>query len=315
MPVCMALSRNPSTDRFSNVHIDARDWRDTLRHFNVTPTAVRRIRRGRNIHWVVRTATAPVVLRRYASDCTPAGVAYELAVLAHLGERGWPVPPLLAPAVVSHCGIWCLFGYLGGRRRSLRSAAGRRTDDVLRGRLLAELHADLADIKHLGQRDGWRTTPEGLFDRTGKQPANDVLQEYASRDPETGRLLLEYLDEATKRLSELMPEAPEPIVIHGDFTPWNLRFAAGRLSGVLDFDITHLDLRVADFALSWRGRYDGVLEGYEQVSPLSDIERELLIPVYWAWMIAVALWSIEEGNGDPEWAVAHLVRQPFNSGA
>lgn len=107
-----------------------------------------------------------------------------------------------------------------------------------------------------------------------------------------------------------MPHAPAPIVIHGDFAPWNLRYTGGQLSGVFDFDVAHLDLRVAEFALSWRGKHDGVLSGYEAAEPLEDVEHELLIPVYWAWMIACAASDIEEGNGDPGWALSHLMRQP-----
>ncbi|MBI2504671.1 MAG: hypothetical protein HYW07_15735 [Candidatus Latescibacteria bacterium] len=91
--------------------------------------------------------------------------------------------------------------------------------------------------------------------------------------------------------------------------PWNVRYAAGKLSGVLDFDAAHLDLWVADFALSWRGRDDDVLRGYEEESPLEPINRELLVPVHWAWMIACAVADIKEGTSTAEWTLKHLVRQ------
>jgi Ser/Thr protein kinase RdoA (MazF antagonist) len=91
-----------------------------------------------------------------------------------------------------------------------------------------------------------------------------------------------------------------------------MRYIRGELSGVFDFDNTHVDLRVADFALSWRGRHDGVIEGYEQESSLEPIDRELLVPVYRAWVIASAVKAIEEGNA-PRWAVIHLRRQPDES--
>lgn len=57
------------------------------------------------------------------------------------------------------------------------------------------------------------------------------------------------------------------------------------LTGVLDFESTHLDLRVADFALSWRGEHDEVIRGYDEVSPLTDLERALIAPTSWAWMM------------------------------
>ncbi len=111
-----------------------------------------------------------------------------------------------------------------------------------------------------------------------------------------------------------MPSAPAATVIHGDLTPWNIRYAGGRLSAVFDFDVTHLDLRIADFVLSWRGRDADLLEGYEEESVLSEVERELLIPVYWAWMIACAVGGLEEAPGRPEWALRHLLRQPLDAG-
>ncbi len=286
-------------------------WREALRELGVKPQTARRVRRGRNTHWIIRTGSGRLVLRQYAPDCTTAEVSYEFAVLAHLRQRGWPVPTPVTPPLLSTSGIWCVFPYLPGRTRSPRTASGRYREERTRGRLLARLHADLAELASIGQRDGWKTTPEGLFDRQGKPGADEVLRDFARRDPERGRLLIEYAEQSAVLLAELMPSAPAPIVIHGDFAPWNMKFVEGRLSGLFDFDVTHLDLRVADFALSWRGRYEGVLEGYEDEAPLSGVERELLLPVYWAWMVASAVSDIADGNGDPEWAVAHLLRQPF----
>ena len=284
---------------------------DALDRFGVIATSIRRVRRGRNTHWIVRTKTDRFVLRHYAPDCTREEVAYEFAVLHHLNRCGWPVAPPIGDALHSESGIWCVFPYLHGRSPTPRSASGRRSEQMARGRLLARLHADLAALTNLGQRERWLTTPEGLFDRGSKRPAADVLREFAGRDAEGGGILLEYAERAAGRLAELLPSAPPPIVIHGDLTPWNIRLANGRLSAVFDFDVTHLDLRVADFALSWRGTHDGVLDGYEEESPLTEIERGLMIPVYWAWMIACAVADIDEGNGSPEWALTHLLRQPL----
>ena len=78
-----------------------------------------------------------------------------------------------------------------------------------------------------------------------------------------------HLKRARKRIAELQPETWPGIVIHGDWTPWNLRFVDGRLSGILDFELAHFDHRIGDFALSWRGKYDDVIHGYNEVSPLT----------------------------------------------
>ncbi len=149
-----------------------------------------------------------------------------------------------------------------------------------------------------------------MFDRPERRPAAEVFRDYAAKDPEAARILLDYESRTRERLNVLASNAPEPIVIHGDFAPWNMRYRAGRLSALFDFDLAHLDLRVADFALSWRGKHDDILVGYESEAPLQEIEHELLVPIYWAWMLAGAVLDIEEGNGSPEWALTHLLRQP-----
>lgn len=302
-----------STEELRFVSTEASSAREVLSVLGVEASRTRCVRRGRNTHWIVRTASERVVLRKYAADCGEREVAYELQLLAHLDRRGWPVPMVLRPPVRAAGAIWCLFSYLPGRGLAPRSRAGRTKEQRQRGRLLARLHADMADLAHLGQRSGWLRTDEGLFERRTRRSKSELFREYERRDPVAGRLLRQYSDRASQRLTELSPHAPDPIVIHGDFAPWNLRYRSGELVGVLDFDVAHLDLRVADFALSWRGRHDGVIEGYEEVSPLGPIERELLVPIYWAWMTACAAIDIEEGNGSPDWALEHLQRQPTDA--
>jgi Ser/Thr protein kinase RdoA (MazF antagonist) len=307
------LSSNRGAPEIRSMSRDSENHFDALKHFGVVASSIRRVRRGRNIHWIVRAGSERLVLRRYAPACSASEIAYEHAVLDHLQRRDWPVAAPIAGAWHGQSATWCVFPYLPGRSPTPRSTAGRRAEHRARGRLLARLHADLGDLTWLGQRDRWRTTPDGLFERSGKQPAETVLRAYASRDPDRGRILLAYADATRRRLDELMPHAPVPIVIHGDVTPWNVRYARGRLSAVFDFDVTHLDLRVADFVLSWRGRYDDVLDGYEEESALSEVERELIVPVYRGWMIACAVEGLEEA-GRPEWALTHLLRQPLDGG-
>src|SRR5207253_4137941 len=76
----------------------------------------------------------------------------------------------------------------------------------------------------------------------------------------------------------------ETVVLHGDFARWNLLFQDEQLSGILDFEARHRNYRVADFALSWRGDQDEVLAGYTEVSPLSELDWQLLVPVFWSWL-------------------------------
>ena len=75
------------------------------------------------------------------------------------------------------------------------------------------------------------------------------------------------------------------MVTHGDLIGGNVLYARGALSGVIDFDFAHLDLRVADFVWTWRGRYDDFVRGYEEVTPLPATERALLAPAYWVTVL------------------------------
>ena len=87
------------------------------------------------------------------------------------------------------------------------------------------------------------------------------------------------------------------------------------LAGVIDFEATHLNYRVADFANSWRGYQDEVIEGYEEVNRLSDLDWELLVPAYWAWLFIGVKQEIETslaGECSPpdfEWQIRHLLRR------
>ncbi len=131
------------------------DWRSVLEYMGLEPRAARRIKQGRNTHWLIATPTERVVLRHYHDACTPSEVAYELTVLQHLDARGWPVAVPISDVVKSSVGLWCLLTYVPGRQRAPRTLRGRYAEEVERGRLLARLHADLAGLERLGQRDGW----------------------------------------------------------------------------------------------------------------------------------------------------------------
>jgi Ser/Thr protein kinase RdoA (MazF antagonist) len=93
------------------------------------------------------------------------------------------------------------------------------------------------------------------------------------------------------------------------------QLAVFRLSGLVDFEASHLNYRVADFALSWRGDQDEVLAGYTDVHPLNELDWELLVPVFWSWLfmgiqrnIADILAARREAHGF-DWQIKHLLRR------
>ena len=87
------------------------------------------------------------------------------------------------------------------------------------------------------------------------------------------------------------------------------------MTGVIDFELTHFNYRVAGFALSWRGDHDEVIEGYEEIHTLSDLDWELLVPVYWSWLfigVKDEITAMRSGEVQPhpfEWQVRKLLRR------
>jgi Ser/Thr protein kinase RdoA (MazF antagonist) len=176
--------------------------------------------------------------------------------------------------------VWCLFSYLPGRPRQPRTSTSRRAELRARGRLLAELHADLATLLDLGQRPGWQRREAVLGPRDAGPSVEDVIR--ARVVPDEAVILLDYAARARARFAELGAERLPALLNHGDLAGSNVRYLGGRLSGLIDFDFTHLDHRAADFVWPWQAQHDDVVYGYEEVAPLSPVERALLTPAYWA---------------------------------
>jgi Ser/Thr protein kinase RdoA (MazF antagonist) len=285
-----------------------------LEKFGLSSMTVRLVSDAGNTHWILRNASDRLVLRRYRPARSLPAVAYELDLLAFLAHRGWPVARNIAQPLVVDDRVWCVFEFVAGRMRSPRSLPGRRREARHRGRLIAELHGTLSEAAEFNQRPGWLRADQGLFADMPWAGLGTWFRTLEKVDPENGGFLMRAWERTSDDLSRLVPSAPPPIVIHGDVVPWNLRYTRGELSALLDFDLAHLDLRVAEFALSWRGHNDEVLAGYEDVTRLDPAEKALVVPVYRAWILACAACAIRDGHS-LRWSLAHLQRQPVEGGA
>ena len=235
-----------------------------------------------NAHWRVTTLDGDVFLRRSVAPRTGEAVEYGLALLDRLATRGWPVPRPASGCITEAGRVWVAFEALQGRPRQIRSEGGRLEEQRTRGVLLARLHADMNDVTELGQRPG-SVRAEDSFGHLEAQ-----LGGLARTHPAEARSLQQHLDDTRQALAALHAEQQPVQIVHGDFSTWNLLFADKRLSGVLDFDLARLDHRVADFALSARGGAEAVLSAYDEVSPLSDMDWALLVPVFRAWYLSQA---------------------------
>lgn len=168
----------------------------------------------------------------------------------------------------------------------------------------------------MGQRQGF-----GLSDQVVGDPGLiDSIRKYEQRRPSEGHIMRWHVDQANEVFNRLDLDSAVTTILHGDIAPWNLLYEGEILTGVLDFEATHLNYRVADFANSWRGYQDEVIEGYDEVSKLSDLEWELLVPAYWAWLFLGVKQTIDTTLGKKaalpnlEWHIRHLLRREGISG-
>ena len=221
----------------------------------------------------------------------------------NLAAAGWPVPPLREPPIRWYGRWWALFGQLPGQQRN---GPG---EDRRRGRLLAELHATTSTFSP-APRSGWLPIRNVVFD----PQLGDALRFVERHFPEQGRILLWHHEVAARRFAEVTRPALYT-TIHGDFTSRNLLFVGARLSGLLDFEATHPDHCVADFALAWRARRDDVVRGYDEVTKLTAIDWQLLTPTLWAWAflgVAAEVARMQRGEialSGFDWQVEMLLRR------
>ncbi|GIE91859.1 phosphotransferase enzyme family protein [Actinoplanes regularis] len=178
---------------------------------------------ARSTHtWAATRGDSEYVLQRVSRATSP-DWRYPLRVAAALRERGWPTPELAEEPWETADGVWLLAHRLPGRPRS---AAGpdSPTEQRERGRLLAGLHATLAETGITEQRDGYRSPAEVV----GDPELDRTLRSYEMIHPEDGAQLRACREE-TAAWFEANPADDAPRgVIHGDFAPWNLLFDGER---------------------------------------------------------------------------------------
>lgn len=276
---------------------------DVLRRFGVALSQC--LGERENTTWHVNDGVRNYVLRGHPS-ATSTGLDFEYAVMQDARSLGWPVPRLLAGPVHDGTFVWTLTEFLPGVPLA-RTTEGDRA----RGVLLAQLHADLRSCQRRYQRPGFLGCVELLFDERNDQ----ALRRLASYFPDEAYVFSWHLDAAREQVLSLRTSDLDKQVIHGDFTPWNLLYSEGRVSGVLDFETTHVDLRIADFALAWRGKHDAVIDGYRSAGELSELEMALITPIFWAWMLIGVPAEVDrmvKGAVAPHafvWQVRHLLRR------
>jgi Ser/Thr protein kinase RdoA (MazF antagonist) len=264
-----------------------------------------------NASWLVEDrGGGRLVLRRYYAGAAPPDLAYEHAVLRHLASSGWLVPEPIGE-VVEDAGLWyCPTRYVPGSPASAQTAAQQRRH----GRDAARLHLALRGLGPLiGQRPGWRALHDGPTAHTGID-WRACIRQLAPASP----WLAAWAQAAAAHARDALADAGGgdlPVtVVHGDLAWWNVHYVRGRLSGVIDFGLTHLDSRPAELAAGRLSRSREALQGYRAELahlgwPLSELEQAAILPVADAFDVDLLAWHLDQAGKTGNYDLAFIERR------
>lgn len=190
----------------------------------------------------------PVALRRSPHFRRLPEVAYECDLLVALAEAGAPVAPVVAGPTLVDGSVWVAFSWVDGTHPTAPV-----DDPAFYGRLLAELHEHTkAPAARLGQRPGWGRLDEFLTVPRpgGGRTMAELLPDFERAFGETGAWLRRLAEEVHEHLNAARIESLPQVVVHGDFGPAQVLVRDGRVGAVVDWDFTHVDLRLADLAVA-----------------------------------------------------------------
>ena len=242
-----------------------------------------------NTHWLATEGERLGVFRRYNTTRTPAAAAWEQTLVEFAAGKGWPVAVPLrsgngASLHEASGRLWAAMPYLEGKA----SAEERPARYHILGRLLGRLHQDLGPFELTQQRPDFGKTWEldAWVAPANAGSFNEILAVFARDYPDLAALVRRQRYRSLRELSRLhYPDLPE-MPVHGDFQRMNLLWTEGQLTGLLDFDLCRRDAQVCDIATLLMPHMPldlklaaSLLEGYQEVRPLSDTEWDLLAPL------------------------------------
>lgn len=284
----------------------------TTELLGLKPSRVRRLPGSGNEHWLVTTETGRHVVRRFALTQDWASVDWEQALIGELASRGWPVPESLGGPVDLDGRLWMAMRRLPGRPMATTTATS-----ILRGRLLARLHRDLADVE-VPQRPGRALKHEVATELPDL--LEDLPQVLAERVPDRAldlsARMVEFTHRTLERLARTDLEGLAISAVHGDLMPWNILMHQGEVSGLLDFEKAHVELHATDVAFATRGgRYEAeMLAGYSAEAGPPAWSPDLL-PLLWSTTCLFALQRHlalrRQGiaTGGLGWSIEHALRR------
>lgn len=197
--------------------------------------------------WRASRGSKPVALRQSPPFRQLAEVAYECSLLTTLAGTDAPVAAVVAGPELVNGSVWVAFGWVDGAHPAVPV-----DDPTSYGRLLAELHEHTAaHVDTLGQRPGWGRLDEFLtLPRSGGgRTMAEVLPDFERAYGERSAWLRRLAEDVHGRLTDAAAGSFPLVVAHGDFGPGQVLTRDGNVEAVLDWDFTHVDLRLADVAI------------------------------------------------------------------
>lgn len=275
--------------------------------------ACRRTRRSLSLNFVVTTSLGKFVFRRHRLSETQ--VAYEHQVLDHLRQCDFAAPRMLIDQAgwawsAIDGSLYSVYEFIEGYcpANFLWWPAAWRDIITQYGRTLGEYHQVIAGLapsvyKWNGYRPaGHKRWREGKWFRQALADIRSLLRKLTANNPvdDWTRFRIDAIDRML-RLESVVEERSDlsKLVIHGDYSPWNVLFRPGQSPVVLDFNESRLDLKIYDvmlatFWFAWRGHrldQDRVLAlqaGYCQTNQLREADIDLAGSIF-QWIMARSL--------------------------
>jgi Ser/Thr protein kinase RdoA (MazF antagonist) len=265
---------------------------------------------GRSEDLVFETPHGKKMLKRYKDTLIPAALIHEHSILNYLAQIDFPAPRLTpmmnGDTLLQKDGrCYALFDFLEGYfqyHHYFFLPNQMRQFIMASGQVLGGLHNALKDFSPEGYHpNGFKSRTEGRWREIGwfLEKLERCRQELPHLQTGDGRVWSHMFSEHAGRVEEtlqnlddrLKAAGPLRLIIHGDYGPYNLFFKRGAPTVILDFELAHLDWRLADLAMALPAfansrlgsslqKMKSFLEGYRSACPIDDEELRLL-PLVW----------------------------------
>jgi Ser/Thr protein kinase RdoA (MazF antagonist) len=271
-----------------------------VRAFGPEPRAIRLISRRHNAHWKVLTTDGrDLILRCFGEQPDlDESAAWEAAALGSLAAAGLKVAAPLAPPRRLGGRLFGLYPHLAGRpltsaRRLAKLVGSEPMQAFYRelGRCLADYHAGAAAVPLPGQRVGWCEMADAHLPQSGGHAMRQaLLARLEAADADAAKALRAAAETLERRNLAALFAGASRLIVHGDFSPWNILIRRGAVSGLLDFELAHVDVAAADVAFARRGSHDAAVWGYLERASLPDDQLAALDGL-WTGIVLFGAWT------------------------